>query len=88
MAGDPVAADYHLWVAVEGARGEVAARVDEADYKAAMEALTTLRKPVDHFFEAVMVNDEDPKIRANRLNLLANLRDVMHLVADFSKVVG
>jgi glycyl-tRNA synthetase beta chain len=35
-----------------------------------------------------MVNDADPAVRANRLNLLARLRDTMHLVADFSKVAG
>ena len=37
---------------------------------------------------AVLVNDPDPAVRADRLNLLARLRDTMHLVADFSKVAG
>lgn len=54
----------------------------------AIAALATLRGPVDAFFEAVLVNDPDPAIRANRLNLLAKLRDTMRLVADFSKVAG
>ena len=51
-------------------------------------ALCTLLEPVDAFFESVMVNDADPAVRANRLNLLAKLRDTMRLVADFSKVAG
>jgi len=66
----------------------VAAGVDGADYKGAMAELARLRQPVDAFFEAVLVNDADPAIRANRLELLARLRDTMHLVADFSKVAG
>jgi glycyl-tRNA synthetase beta chain len=36
----------------------------------------------------VLVNDKDPAIRANRLHLLAALRNTMHLVADFSKIAG
>jgi glycyl-tRNA synthetase beta chain len=66
----------------------VAARVAANDYKAAIGELATLRAPVDAFFEAVLVNDPDSAVRANRLNLLAKLRDTMRLVADFSKVAG
>ena len=66
----------------------VAAKARAADYGAAMAALAKLRVPVDTFFEAVLVNDPDAKIRANRLHLLATLRDTMHLVADFSKIAG
>jgi len=66
----------------------VAAKVAANDYKSAIGELATLRAPVDAFFEAVLVNDPDPAVRANRLNLLAKLRDTMRLVADFSKVAG
>ncbi len=66
----------------------VAAKVAANDYEGAIAALATLRKPVDAYFEAVLVNDPDAAIRANRLNLLAKLRDTMRLVADFSKVAG
>jgi glycyl-tRNA synthetase beta chain len=66
----------------------VAAKVAANDYKAAIGELATLRGPVDAFFEAVLVNDPDAAVRANRLNLLAKLRDTMRLVADFSKVAG
>jgi glycyl-tRNA synthetase beta chain len=58
------------------------------DYGQAMSVLASLRPRVDAFFEAVHVNDADPTVRANRLNLLARLRDTMRLVADFSKVAG
>lgn len=66
----------------------VAAKVAVNDYQGAITALATLRKPVDAFFEAVLVNDPDAAIRANRLSLLTKLRDTMRLVADFSKVAG
>ena len=74
--------------AVEKVDTAVAARVAANDYKAAIAELATLRAPVDAFFEAVLVNDPDLAVRANRLNLLARLRDTMRLVADFSKVAG
>jgi len=77
-----------LFDAVADVGTAVAACVDGADYKGAMAELARLRQPVDAFFEAVLVNDADPTIRANRLELLARLRDTMHLVADFSKVAG
>jgi len=45
-----------------------------------------LRVPVDKFFDDVMVNAEDPKVRANRLGLLATLHGVMNRVADLSRL--
>jgi glycyl-tRNA synthetase beta chain len=54
----------------------------------AMAVMAKLRGPVDAFFEKVKVNDDDAKIRENRLRLLAHLRDTLHLVADFSKIEG
>lgn len=77
-----------LAFAVDAVHAAVASYVARDDYKAAMAELATLRAPVDAFFTAVMVNDDDAAVRANRLNLLARLRDTMHLVADFSKVSG
>ncbi|WP_108462044.1 glycine--tRNA ligase subunit beta [Devosia naphthalenivorans] len=77
-----------LAFAVDAVHAAVANHVAKDDYKGAMAELATLRAPVDAFFTAVLVNDADPAIRANRLNLLARLRDTMHLVADFSKVAG
>ena len=53
-----------------------------------MRALSRLRKPVDEFFTDVTVNDENPRVRINRLQLLNELRAAMHTVADFSKIAG
>jgi glycyl-tRNA synthetase beta chain len=77
-----------LAFAVDAVHAAVANHVAKDDYKGAMAELATLRAPVDAFFTGVLVNDADPAVRTNRLNLLARLRDTMHLVADFSKVAG
>ncbi len=56
------------------------------DYEAGLLSLAALREPVDAFFESVMVNADDPALRANRLGLLAELRAAMNRVADLSKL--
>lgn len=55
-------------------------------YKEALAALAGLRAAVDPFFDQVMVMVEDPKLRANRLALLANLRELFWEVADISQL--
>ncbi len=56
------------------------------DYTGNLQALAALKEPVDAFFESVMVNAEDPALKANRLGLLATLHAVMNRVADLSKL--
>lgn len=56
------------------------------DYTASLQALAALKGPVDAFFDSVMVNAEDPKLRANRLGLLSQLHAAMNRVADLSKL--
>ncbi len=56
------------------------------DYTGNLQALAALKEPVDGFFESVMVNAEDPALKANRLGLLATLHAVMNRVADLSKL--
>ncbi|MGA7384292.1 MAG: glycine--tRNA ligase subunit beta [Methylocella sp.] len=60
----------------------------QTPFEDAMECLSSLRPPVDVFFEHVTVNAGDPALRLNRLRLLNELRSAMHGVADFSKVSG
>jgi glycyl-tRNA synthetase beta chain len=62
--------------------------VIHGDYRQAIKALANLRTPVDAFFEKVTVNAPEPELRRNRLALLAQLRDTMHQIADFSKIEG
>jgi glycyl-tRNA synthetase beta chain len=58
------------------------------DYTAALKALAALKAPVDTFFDQVMVNAEDPLLRANRLALLARLQNAMNQVADLSRLAA
>ncbi|MEQ1771773.1 MAG: glycine--tRNA ligase subunit beta, partial [Devosia sp.] len=83
-----LAEETALASAIKSVDAAAAAKARANDYRGAIAALATLRAPVDAFFEKVLVNDPDASIRANRLHLLAALRNTMHLVADFSKIAG
>ncbi|MBM4061348.1 MAG: glycine--tRNA ligase subunit beta [Planctomycetes bacterium] len=56
------------------------------DYQGALRACAALKEPVDHFFDSVMVNAEDPALRANRFALLGRLHGLMNRVADLSRL--
>ncbi len=58
------------------------------DFASKLTALGQLRLPIDAFFDGIVVNDDDPAIRLNRLGLLAVIREKMLMVADFSKIEG
>jgi glycyl-tRNA synthetase beta chain len=60
----------------------------DADLDAALTSLGGMRAPIDRFFDEVVVNDDNPSIRGNRLGLLAMVRENMLGVADFSKLEG
>ncbi|MGB5078709.1 MAG: glycine--tRNA ligase subunit beta [Sphingorhabdus sp.] len=77
-----------LKAALDKAEPTADGAVGAEDFEGAMAALASLRKPIDSFFEGVMVNDPDPDKRAFRLGLLARFRDAVHRVADFSRIEG
>ncbi|MFN3248027.1 glycine--tRNA ligase subunit beta [Roseibium album] len=81
-------AEIDLAAAIDAARAEAAGAVAGENFEGAMEALSKLRAPVDRFFEDILVNAEEPALRMNRLQLLAEIRDATHVVADFSRVAG
>ena len=81
-------AEKSLFAAIQSASKAAADAVAAEDFRSAMQALSTLRGPVDKFFEDVLVNDEDAAIRANRLALLKAIREATATVADFSKITG
>ncbi|MGV1989174.1 glycine--tRNA ligase subunit beta [Agrobacterium sp. 22-221-1] len=81
-------AEKALYAAIKTASADAAKTVAGEDFRSAMQALSTLRAPVDKFFEDVLVNDEDAAIRANRLALLKAIREATGTVADFSKITG
>jgi glycyl-tRNA synthetase beta chain len=81
-------AERELFEALEIVRGAATEAIAREDFAAAMEAMARLRGPVDIFFDAILVNAEDPALRENRLNLLNAIRATMHSVADFSRIAG
>jgi glycyl-tRNA synthetase beta chain len=81
-------AEKALYTAVRAASAEASDAIVQEDFRSAMQALSNLRGPVDTFFEDVLVNDENPEIRANRLALLYAVREATGTVADFSKIAG
>ncbi|MBA2125795.1 glycine--tRNA ligase subunit beta [Hyphomicrobium methylovorum] len=77
-----------LAAAIEAVKQDTAAAINVENFAGAMRALSELRAPVDHFFEKILVNADDPKIRENRLRVLAEIRAATLNVADFSKIAG
>lgn len=82
------AAEIALADALEAVDREAVRRLADEDFAGAMRGFAALRAPVDAFFDHVTVNATGAELRRNRLRLLARLRDVMHRVADFSKLEG
>lgn len=80
------AAERALAAMLPVVKADAEAAFERGDYTASLQALAKLRTPVDAFFNDVMVNAEDPALRANRLGLLATLHNAMNRVADISKL--
>jgi len=75
-----------LATAIDQVKAEASAAVAKEDFASAMSAMAKLRPAVDAFFDKVKVNDDDPKVRENRLKLLNEIRAATRAVADFSKI--
>ena len=67
-------------------RTEVNACVDQGDYEKALAEISTLREPVDAFFDGVMVMAEEQALRNNRLSLLKEISNLFGEIADFSMI--
>lgn len=84
-ASGPEARLHSVLIEIEGRiAGTLAAR----RYADVLAALIELRAPVDEFFERIMVMDENPERRANRLALLRDVQRVLGSVADLSRLPG
>ena len=79
-------AEKALFARVQEIAPIVGKHVENQSYEAALKVLATVRTEVDHFFDKVMVNVDDPAVRANRLGLLKALYDQLNAVADISKL--
>ena len=81
-------AEKDLAVALKKVAASADIAWDMGDYTANLQALAALKEPVDAFFESVMVNADDPALKANRLGLLATMHHAMNRVADLSKLAA
>jgi glycyl-tRNA synthetase beta chain len=82
------AAEQALHAQLEQVAPRVQSQLAARDYTGALTALAALRETVDTFFNDVMVNAEDPALRANRLALLGALHQQMNCVADISRLAA
>ncbi|MEP6068029.1 MAG: glycine--tRNA ligase subunit beta [Paracoccaceae bacterium] len=77
-----------LFAALDIAEEKIAPAMQKQDFGTAMTAMSALREPIDAFFEAVKINDDNATVRRNRLNLLSRIRSLCLSVADLTKVEG
>ena len=82
------AAEQNLYDALTQIKPQADAAFESGDYTASLQALAALKAPVDAFFDGVMVNADDPALKANRLALLNQLHQTMNRVADLSKLAA
>ncbi len=81
-----LAEEKALAKAIGQVKTEASGAVAKEDFAGAMSAMAKLRPAVDAFFDKVKVNDDDAKVRENRLKLLNEIRAATRAVADFSKI--
>ncbi len=80
-------AEQALHAAYMDIKDRVAEKTARLDFRGALADIASLRKPVDAFFDKVMVMDKDPDVKNNRLALLAGVTGLFAGIADFSRLV-
>jgi glycyl-tRNA synthetase beta chain len=65
---------------------QVISLLKQGNYQAALHQLATLREPIDEFFDQVMVMDNNPVVRQNRLIFLQMIRNLFLRIADISRL--
>jgi glycyl-tRNA synthetase beta chain len=82
------AAEIRLHAVLAQLEGTVAELMTQRHYGEALRALLALAAPVDAFFDGIMVMDENPQRRDNRLALLRDVQRLLGAVADLSRLPG
>jgi glycyl-tRNA synthetase beta chain len=80
------AAEKALHASIARIAPRAEALFERREFTASLRELAALKAPVDAFFDQVMVNADDPVLRANRLALLSHLHQSMNRVADLSRL--
>ncbi len=79
-------AERALAQALEAAQADNTAALRYSDYTAVLARLSQLQAPVDAFFDNVLVNADNPAVRANRLALLGRLKAQFTAIADIARL--
>jgi len=79
--------ERNLYAAFMHSKERVVSNIKFNNYQSVFMELATLRKPVDDFFNKVLVMAKDDAVRFNRLSLLREISEMFHMIADFSKIV-
>jgi glycyl-tRNA synthetase beta chain len=78
--------EQNLYQSFLNAKEKIGYHLNKKDYPSALLEMTQMKKPIDDFFDGVMVMVEDEKIRSNRLALLDEIGKLFLRIADFSKL--
>ena len=81
-------AEHALYLALNSVGREAFVEFHAGRYEQSLQLLAQLKEPVDAFFEHVMVMDENPQLRQNRLALLRDVQKLLGGVADLSRLPG
>jgi len=79
-----LAEEVFLFEEIKSLEKKINPLLESADYDASLALLSSLRIPVDTFFDSVMVMDDDLRLRTNRLALLSRLKALFDRIADLS----
>lgn len=79
-------AEKNLYQSFVKAEEKIDRHLEKRDYRSALFEMTQMKKPIDDFFDQVMVMVEDETIRNNRLALLDEIGQLFLRIADFSKL--
>ncbi len=80
-------AEIRLIAALDRARSDSDPLWEKRDYAGVLNALLGMEEPIHHFFDHVLVNAEEQRLRVNRLRLLAAVRGMFLRGWDLSRVV-
>jgi glycyl-tRNA synthetase beta chain len=75
-----------LYNELEALKSKTAPMFDAGDYEAALLQLSVLKKPIDDFFDNVMVMTDNVNVRNNRIALLSKMNTLFMRAADLSRL--
>ena len=84
LLSEPV--EQNLYQSFLKVRERIDNHLNKRDYLSALLEMTHMKKPIDDFFDGVMVMIEDEAVRDNRLALLDEIGKLFLKIADFSKL--